>query len=113
MIELQAPYLIFLAGASNPLDAKTGHGLVDWRPELCAGQLRYPGCEVDLGLPEMSVGETGVAGVGSLVIGVASIGGDLEPAWLPTLEDALAAGLDLVGGTHARLSEDPRTRTRS
>ena len=106
MIELRAPYLVFLAGVSNPLDAKTGRGLVDWRRDLCAGQLRYPGCVVDLGLPEMSVGEAAAEGVGSLVIGVASIGGDLERSWIATLEEALERGLDLVGGTHARLADD-------
>jgi len=108
VIELRAPYLIFLGGVSNPLDAKTGRGLADWRPELCAGQLRYPGCAVDLGLPEMSVHEAGVAGVGSLVVGVAAIGGGLEPDWMATLEEALAAGLDVVSGTHARLDDDAR-----
>jgi uncharacterized NAD-dependent epimerase/dehydratase family protein len=108
VIELRAPYLIFLGGVKNPLDAKTGSGLVDWRPELCAGQLRDPGCAVDLGLPEMSVGEAALAGVGSLVIGVATIGGGLESSWLATLEEALAAGLDIVSGTHARLDGEDR-----
>ena len=108
MIELRAPYLIFLGGVINPLDVKTGRGLVDWCPERCAGQLRYPGCRVDLGLPEMSLSQASAAGVGSLIVGVASIGGGLEPAWIATLEEALAAGLDVVSGTHARLDDDAR-----
>jgi uncharacterized NAD-dependent epimerase/dehydratase family protein len=103
VIELRAPYLIFLGGVTNPLDAKTGRGLVDWRPELCAGQLRFPACAVDLGLPDMSIGEAGLAGAGSLVVGVAAIGGDLDAAWLATLKEALEAGLDLVSGGHTRL----------
>ena len=69
LIELRAPYLVFLGGVTNPLDAKTGRGLVDWRPELCAGQLRHRGCAVDLGLPEMGVAEAANVGVGSLVVG--------------------------------------------
>jgi uncharacterized NAD-dependent epimerase/dehydratase family protein len=111
VIELRAPYLIFLGGVSNALDAKTGRGLVDWRPEVCAGQLRYSGCQVDLGLPEMSLEEAGSGGVGSLIVGVAAIGGSLEPDWISTLEEALAVGLDVVSGTHARLDDDPRLVT--
>ena len=63
---------------------------------------------MNLGLPEMSLEEASAAGVGSLVVGVASIGGGLDPSWIPTLEAALATGLDLVGGTHARLDGNPR-----
>ncbi len=108
VIELRAPYLIFLGGVSNPLDAKTGRGLVDWRPELCAGQLRFAGCTVDLGLPEMSVGEAVAARVGSLIVGVATIGGGLERGWIATLEEALTGGLDVVSGTHGRLDDEAR-----
>ncbi len=111
VIELRAPYLIFLGGEANPLDAKTGRGLVDWRPELCAGQLRYTGCEVCLGLPDLCVAEAVRAGVGSLIVGVSAIGGNLEAEWMDLLEEALAAGLDVVSGTHARLDGVPRLTT--
>lgn len=111
--QIATPYLIFLGAVKNPLDAKTGRGLVDWRPELCVGQLRYPGCAVDLGLPDMSPADAVAAGAKSLVIGVAPTGGRLDSTWMDTLADALNAGLDLVGGMHTRLASIPELATRA
>ncbi len=105
--ELRTPYLVFLGAATNPLDAKTGRGLVDWRPGSCAGQLRLEGATVDLGLADMTPAEAHAAGARSLVIGVAPLGGGVAEAWLPILGEALAAGLDLVSGMHGRLSQVP------
>src|SRR3546814_11630092 len=45
------------------------------------------------------------AGARSMVIGVANPGGLIPDGWLPGLLQALAAGLDLIGGMHARLHE--------
>ena len=106
-VDVAAPYLIFLGTVRNPLDAKTGRGLVDWCRERCAGQLRLPGCAVDLGLPEMTPREAVAAGARTLVVGVAPLGGGLEPAWLAVFEEALAAGLDVASGMHARLADHP------
>ena len=107
---LAAPYLIFLGAVDNPHDAKTGMGLVDWRPELCLGQLRYPGCNADLGLPDMTAAEAHSAGAKSLVVGIASFGGGLEPSWLNTFEDAIRAGLDIVSGMHTPLASCDRLK---
>jgi uncharacterized NAD-dependent epimerase/dehydratase family protein len=107
-MQIATPYLIFLGGVSNPLDAKTGRGLVEWRPELCIGQLRQPGCRVDLGLPDLTPAGAHARGARSLVIGVAPAGGRLDPAWIDTLAEALEAGLDLVAGMHTRLASEPR-----
>ncbi len=106
-VDVAAPYLIFLGAIRNPLDAKTGRGLVDWCRERCLGQLRLPGCEVDLGLPEMTPREAVAAGGRTLVVGVAPLGGGLDPAWVATFEEALAAGLDVASGMHARLADHP------
>ncbi len=102
-LAIETPYLVFLGGTTSLADAKTGFGLVQWRPEACVGQLRYPGCDVDLGLPELRPAEARAAGAASLVVGVAPIGGSLEPAWLATFVDAMRAGLDIVSGMHTRL----------
>ncbi len=104
MPELATPYLVFLGATANATDAKTGFGLVHWRPELCTGQLRYPGCSIDLGLPDLRPEEAVAAGAKSLVIGIAAFGGRLEAAWLATLVDALRAGLDVVSGLHMPLA---------
>jgi uncharacterized NAD-dependent epimerase/dehydratase family protein len=101
---IATPYLVFLGGAASPTDAKTGFGLAHWRPELCVGQLRYPGCTADLDLPEMLPAEAKSAGAGSLLVGIAPVGGHLEPEWLATFVDAMRAGLDIVSGLHVRLA---------
>jgi len=103
--KIKDPYLLFLGTVRNPLDAKTAQGLKDWRPELCLGQLRLPGCSVDLGLPDMTPAQAVEAGAGSLVIGVAPLGGDVSPEWVESLRLALEAGLDLVSGMHSSLHD--------
>jgi uncharacterized NAD-dependent epimerase/dehydratase family protein len=106
-VDVAAPYLIFLGAVTNALDAKTGRGLVDWCRDRCAGQLRLPGCRVDLGLPELTPIEAAARGVRTLVVGVAPLGGGLEPAWTATFASALAAGLDVASGMHGRLADQP------
>lgn len=101
--KIATPYLVFLGDVTNPLDAKTGRGLKDWRPDLCVGQFRHPGCQVDLGLPDMTPAQAVAAGARSLVIGVAPSGGSMNPRWLNSLLEALDAGLDLVSGMHTSL----------
>ena len=100
------PYLIFLGDVSDPLDAKTGLGIRQWRPQWCAAQYRLPGCEVDLGLPELAPAAAAAAGAKSLVIGIAPDGGRLPPHWRGVVLDALDAGLDIVAGLHSRLNAD-------
>ena len=56
-VQLAAPYLILIGQQDDPTYAKTGLGIVQWRPELVAGQLRFAGCDVDLGVPDMSIDE--------------------------------------------------------
>ena len=107
MIELPAPYLLFLGDVTNPLDAKTAMGLRDWRPERCIGQYRLSGCSVDLGLPEMDFSAAVAAGAKSVVIGVAPSGGALKAEWVSALAEATRAGLSVVSGLHRRLNEEP------
>ena len=108
--KIEAPYLIFIGNAHDQLAAKTGQGIVDWRPQRCMGQLRLPDCRADLGLPDMSVEEAADAGARSLVIGTVSPGGLLPQEWLPTLRAALANGLDVASGMHERLDSFPEIR---
>jgi uncharacterized NAD-dependent epimerase/dehydratase family protein len=108
--KIKGPYLLFLGSVRNPLDAKTGRGLKDWRPELCLGQSRLPGCTVDLGLPDMTPAQAYAAGARSLVIGVAPLGGGVSADWVDTLVDALESGLDLVSGMHSRLGDVDKLR---
>ena len=85
-------------------------GIVQWAPEKCVAQHRFPDCEIDAGLADMSHcrGRCG-AGAKSLVIGSAPVGGAIQANWIPTLLDAMAAGLDIVSGLHTKLTDYPRT----
>lgn len=107
MTIMRAPYVIYFGDAEAKGYAKTGLGLIDWRPELCLAQFRSPGCAVDGGLPDMSIEECVAAGARSFVIGVAPAGGSITSAWLKDLVAAARAGLDVVSGMHARLSDFP------
>jgi uncharacterized NAD-dependent epimerase/dehydratase family protein len=107
-VHLNAPYLVLIGDLTDPTNAKTGFGLVHWRPDLVAGQLRFANCTVDLGVRDMSVTEAIEAGVKSLVIGVAPIGGVIPEHWWPPIEEAARAGLDIVCGLHFKLSDNPQ-----
>jgi len=110
-IELRTPYLLFVGDESRSTYAKTARGVLDWRPEHCRGQLRLGREACDLGLPEMSVQEAAEAGVGSLLVGTALVGGSIPPSWLSTLVEAAHAGLDIVAGLHTRLDSIPELRS--
>ncbi|PHZ85475.1 DUF1611 domain-containing protein [Paremcibacter congregatus] len=106
-IFLRSPYLIFIGDTDDRALAKTGLGIVQWCPELVAGQLRFEGNSLDLGTSDMTIADAVRAGVKSLVIGVAPVGGKIDDNWALVLEDAAAAGLDIVSGLHLRLKEFP------
>lgn len=103
-LEIKAPYLIFLGSEENKLNAKTGAGLVEWRPELCKGQFNLTASGLDLGLARMSIKQAKEAGIKSLIIGTASIGGGLLDEWMDTLSEAAEAGIDIVAGLHNPLN---------
>ena len=106
-LDIKPPYLLFLGDEPDATNAKTAIGIAYWRPEFCTGQLRLAGSGVDLGLPEMTPATAASAGARSLLWGVASVGGGIPPHWVASLFDAVAAGLDIVAGTHASLSDIP------
>jgi uncharacterized NAD-dependent epimerase/dehydratase family protein len=104
---LQRPYLMFLGAAPDPLAAKTAQGIVDWRRDWCLGQLRLPGCNAGLGIPDMTVEAAAKAGAKTMIVGVANRGGFLDAAWIPILIEALERGMDLASGLHKRLADLP------
>ncbi|MEE4217812.1 MAG: DUF1611 domain-containing protein [Xanthomonadales bacterium] len=107
-VQLRPPYLILIGELTDATYAKTGQGIVQWRPDLVIGQLRLPGCTIDLGVPDLTVAEARKAGVGSLIIGVAPIGGRVPDSWWAVIEEAAASGLDVVNGLHIRLGDHAR-----
>jgi uncharacterized NAD-dependent epimerase/dehydratase family protein len=106
-VQLKAPYLILIGEEDDATYAKTGFGIVHWRRDRVAGQLRFPGCTVDLGVPDLTIDEAVRAGVGSLLIGVAPVGGAVPDAWWKVMAQAARAGLDIVCGLHLKLADNP------
>jgi uncharacterized NAD-dependent epimerase/dehydratase family protein len=106
-VQLTAPYLILIGQQDDPTYAKTGLGIVQWRRELVDGQLRFPGCTVDLGVPDLTLDQAIANGVRSLVIGVAPVGGAIPESWWDLIEQAAQAGLDVVSGLHIKLNDRP------
>jgi uncharacterized NAD-dependent epimerase/dehydratase family protein len=104
-IHLDTPYLLFMGDVGDDDHAKTGHGIAFWRPELCGGQMRLPGCAVDMGLPELDVDGAVAAGIRTAIIGVASSGGLLFDSWLPALAALARAGIDIASGTHSKVGD--------
>ena len=105
MQALPGPYLLFLGDISEPSYAKTAFGLRDWAPERCVGELRCDGAGVTTGLAPMAPADAYAAGARSLVIGVANAGGHIPVSWMPSLLQAMEAGLDIVSGMHTRLAD--------
>jgi len=106
-MSLTQPYLLFLGDAPDALAAKVAQGIRDWRPEASVGQFRLPGCNADMGLPDMTIAEATAAGAKTLVIGVANRGGVISEAWKAVLVEALAAGMDVAAGLHNLLRDEP------
>ena len=110
VVALPAPYLLFLGDTTEAGYAKTAFGLRDWAPNKCIGELVLPGGTVTTGLPGLSAAEAAALGARALVIGIANSGGVISPTWVPSLAEALDAGLDIVSGMHSKLNDDPLLR---
>ncbi len=107
MHQLRKPYLLYLGGAADKTFSKTAFGLRDWCRDDVIGEWSLPTAKVSTGLERLSPADAGARGAGSIVIGIASVGGVLPPEWLPDLEAAIHAGLDVVSGMHTRLTSFP------
>ena len=109
-VTLRTPYLLFIGDAPDQLAAKTADGIAFWRPEICKGQLRLPGCKADLRLPDMTIEEAAAAGVKTVIVGTTNRGGVLGEGWEGLLVRAMELGMDLASGLHHRLTDIPALR---
>jgi len=110
-MNIETPYLLFLGDAADPLAAKVAQGIRDWRPGSAIGQFRMSGCNVDLGLQDMTIAEAVNAGARTLVVGVANRGGVISDGWIEVLREALARGMDVAAGLHNRLVDVPELKS--
>ena len=106
-MQIETPYLLFLGDVPDQLAAKTAHGIVDWRPEICTGQHRLEGCKADCGITDVSISEAVDQGAKTMVVGVVNAGGVLPGHWIDEIVAALNAGLDIATGLHRRLRDIP------
>src|ERR1700686_3911915 len=97
-MQLSKPYLLFLGSSQSMTDCKTAAGLRDWCRDDVIGQMRLPGCAVDLGLPWYEPVEAFAAGARSFVIGVAPVGGAIPMEWRPPLLGAGGGGVGNAAG---------------
>jgi uncharacterized NAD-dependent epimerase/dehydratase family protein len=107
VVEFDIPFVVFLGDAVDAAYAKTAFGLVEWRADACAGQMRLPGCRVDAGVLDLSIAEAKKAGVRSLIIGSAAVGGGMPAHWIGALREVASAGIDIIAGLHVRLASFP------
>lgn len=106
-IQLKTPYMIFFGDSADPTMAKTGMGIKQWRPELVAAQFRMPGCTADADVPDMTMEEAAKAGIKSIIIGVAPVGGAVPDHWMQHICEGAELGIDIVAGLHSKLNDDP------
>jgi uncharacterized NAD-dependent epimerase/dehydratase family protein len=107
VVEFDTPFVVFFGDVADITYAKTGLGLVHWRPQECAGQMCLPGCGINAGVPDLSVEAAKKAGVRSLIIGSAAVGGGVPEHWISRLREVASAGIDIVAGLHVRLASLP------
>ena len=105
--QISGAYLLFLGNCRSKLDAKTANGILQWRPDRCIAQFRLSEDAVDIGLPDMNPAEAVASGGRTMVIGIAPIGGAIQPEWVQPIIAALEAGMDVAAGMHSKLSDHP------
>ncbi|MBK8373668.1 DUF1611 domain-containing protein [Sphingorhabdus sp.] len=105
--QISGGYLLFLGHCRSKLDTKTASGILQWRPDRCIGQFRLSEDAVDLGLPDIDPVEAVTSGARTMVVGVAPVGGAIQPEWVQPIIAALDAGMDVAAGMHSKLSDNP------
>ncbi|WP_342805758.1 N-acetyltransferase DgcN [Alteromonas sp. M12] len=106
-MNINYPYLLFVGDATDSLSIKMARSAADWSPEKCLAEYRLSGCSVTTGCPSMNIQEAAKAGAKSFVLGFANSGGFLDSSWIPTILEALDAGMDIVSGLHDKLTDIP------
>lgn len=104
-MEIQTPYLVFLGDVQDYKQAKTAMGLIEWRPELCIGQLRLDGCKLTLGLQDLTIQEAKSFGVKTMVIGISPFTKDLPESYESVVMDAIHAGMNIANPLHNPLPD--------
>ncbi len=106
--------LVILAHGGYPDNAKTMEGVMRYGDYDVAAVLAHTYAGSMTGehfpeLPSVPVLDTMTeldTPVDALLIGVAPVGGGLDPRWRADIQTALARGCDVISGLHTQLSDD-------
>ena len=104
---IHTPYLLYLGSVTDPLSIKTSRGIAMFRPDDCVAEYAREGAGLTLDLPRMTMAEAVAAGARTMVLGVASAGGELNGELIADAKAAVEAGLDIASGLHNRLRDVP------
>jgi len=105
--------ILLTEGMSNPTEAKTATGLLRYRGEevvaildsACAGRTAREVFGVGGEIPFVAALEGLEAD--TLVMGVATAGGELPGGWRAVIAEALRSGMKILNGLHTFLRDDP------
>ena len=105
--------ILLTEGMSNPAEAKTATGLLRYRGEevaavydsACAG--RTAGEVLGVGGAIPFVDSLDGLEADTLVMGIATAGGELPGSWRAIISDALGGGMKILNGLHTFIADDP------
>lgn len=104
-MNIPTPYIVFLGDAKDFKQAKTAFGLHEWRPELCVSQVKLDGCEVDLGLPELSLQAAKDAGAKTFLIAISPFSTTLPESYVQIVTEAMRLGFHIASPLHGALPD--------
>lgn len=107
-MNIPTPYLVFLGDAQDYKQAKTAFGLREWRPELCAAQLKLEGCKVDIDVPEITISQAPLLGIKTFLIGISPFSTTLPDSYVEVVAEAIRNGLHIANPLHGELPADLR-----
>lgn len=106
-MKIPTPYVVFLGDAIDFKQAKVGCGIAEWRPDLCVGQMKLEGCEVDLGLPNMTFDDlVQQPEAQTFLIGISPYTTSLPENYRDAVIKAMRLGLNIASPLHDRLDDE-------
>ena len=57
VLDIAKPSVLLMGNETDPIYAKTGLGIAHWDATNCVGQIRFTPETVDVGLPDVTLGE--------------------------------------------------------
>jgi len=107
VVEFDIPFVVFFGDAVDAAYAKTALGLVEWRTDACAGQMRLPDVVSTPGVPDLSLAEAKKAGGAQPHHRISRCRRRNSGSLDRRLREVASAGIDIIAGLHVRLASFP------